>query len=405
MSRRTYSLETKHQRMLFLSALVFAVTATTIIDVTTPLLLTDIAKTFQIQVGTAGNIRSSSAIAGVIFGLITALVSVKLNPKSLLLTGLFCECIAALGSYLAPSIGFMYVAFFFDGVGSVIVAAMAYSLIAEYYPSEQRSKAIGLVVAAGSFTYVFASPIIGWLGDVGGWREATLWFVLPATAASLPYAFLFLPWGTKESGIKPKKHVFEGCRKTFSNRSATFCLIGVLLFYVTSAVSVYVVSYWKIQFLIGNEYGAITIIVNSIIGALASLAAGLMVIRTGRKRLGLTAAIAVSVLVAATFLMTSFYLSWEVSMVRMVFWGLATAAFISLSVEQVAKFPKSMMSLFGAFSGIGSLLGATFGGMVINLFGFQAFGLFLCGMGITSAIVIFPMVKDPNNSVLGINEC
>jgi predicted MFS family arabinose efflux permease len=78
------------QKKLFLSALAFAVFAAAVIDVMSPLLLTDIAKTFAVPVGTAATISSISSFVGVAVGLLMAFLSIRFNHKSLLLIGVFC---------------------------------------------------------------------------------------------------------------------------------------------------------------------------------------------------------------------------------------------------------------------------------------------------------------------------
>jgi MFS transporter, DHA1 family, inner membrane transport protein len=399
MSDRKLYFEKKFRKKLFIPALAFAVFATTIIDVAAPLLLTDIAKTFQVQVGSAGIIRSSSAIAGVIFGLLMAVFSVRFKHKSLLLLGLACECLAGIGSFLAPTFAFMNIAHFFDGVGSVIVAAMAYSLIGECLPPEKRGSAIGWIVAAGSFGFIIGAPIIGLISNFAQWRSVMLWFVFPVSAASLVFTYFVISSKTSESTPTVRPPLLEGCKQTLSNISVLACLVGTLLFSAAGAMAVFLVSFWKYQFAINTSLGALTILINSTVGALGGIVAGRLLNRTGRKLVGVTAGLAESLLIIFMVLMPTFSLSWGLSAVRIWCFSFAITAFTSLSLEQVPKFRSTMMSLSGAFTGLGTLLGITIGGLTLDTFNYQTMGLVLGISGIASITIIAFLANDPKNAL------
>jgi predicted MFS family arabinose efflux permease len=389
----------KIQNKLFLPALAFAVFATTIIDVAAPLLLTDIAKTFQVQIGIAGSIRSGSSIAGVIFGLLVAVFSVRFKHKSLLLLGLVFESMAGLGSFLAPTLQFLYLSHFFEGIGSVMVAAMTYSLVGEFYPLEKRGKAIGWIVAAGSFGFIIGAPIIGIIANIANWRAVMLWFVLPVSLASLVFSYVIIKPKKTEKENRVSAPILAGCKQALSNKSVLGCLIGAMFFASAAAMSVFLVSFWKYQFSINTSMGSITILVNSIVAALGGIIAGRLLNRVGRKLMGVVAGLAESLLIIFTVLMPNFALSWGLSAGRIWCYGLATTAFASLTLEQIPKFRGTTMSLSGAFSGLGTLLGITIGGLALDLYNYQAMGIVLGMSGIVSIIVIAFLVRNPENTL------
>jgi predicted MFS family arabinose efflux permease len=134
------------------------------------LLLLDIARSFEVQVGTAGLTASVGAISGVVFGLLMAVLSVRFNHKIFLLIGLVCTCLAALGFFLAPTFLLLLVPNIGVGAGIAMVTAMAYSIIGDVYPLEKRGRAIGVIVSATTLAYVIGAPTIDIIADWGGWR-------------------------------------------------------------------------------------------------------------------------------------------------------------------------------------------------------------------------------------------
>jgi predicted MFS family arabinose efflux permease len=386
-------------KKLFLPALAFSVFATTIIDVAAPLLLTDIANTFQVQVGAAGSIRSSSSIAGVIFGLLVAIISVRFKNKSLLLLGLACECAAGIGSFLAPNLGIMNIAHFLEGVGSVTVAAMVYALVGKFYPVDKRGEAIGWIVAAGSFGFIIGAPIIGFIVNMATWRAVMLGFVLPVSLASLVFSYFVIETNETETVLREKAPILAGCRQALTNKSVLGCLIGAMFFSSAAAMSVFLVSFWKYQFSINTSIGSLTILVNSIIAAVGSIVAGRLVNRVGRKFMGVVAGTIESLLIISTVLMPNFPLSWGLSAGRIWCYGIATTAFTSLSLDQIPKFRGTTMSLIGAFTGLGTLLGVTIGGLALDIYNYQTMGIILGTAGIASIMVISILVRNPENTI------
>jgi predicted MFS family arabinose efflux permease len=385
----------KIERELLLPAIVLAVFGTTVLDVSAPLLLTDIAKTFQIQIGIAGSIRSSSSIAGVIFGLLIAVLSIHFKHKSLLLFGLTCECIASVTAFIAPTFDILRLAHFLDGVGSVIVLAMAYSLVGDFYPPEKRGKPIGGIVAAGSLGFIVGAPLMGLISNFGDWRSVMLWLALPISVASLIFSQIAIESKQPESEASKKAPILPGLKQIFSNVSILACLIGIMFFASAAAMSVFLVSFWKNQFLITTSMGSLTILVNSSVGVIGSLVAGRLLNRTGRKILLVTAGFVESSLIILMMVMPTFAWSWGLSAGRILCYSFASTAFAGLNLEQTSNFRGTMMSLSGAFTSLGSLLGITIGGLVLNAYNYQAMGLVLGSSGIISIIVVAALAKDP----------
>ena len=394
------ALTSTFRERLFLFALALAVFSAAVIDVMLPLLLTDIAKTFNVPVGTASSISAVSALAGIAVGLILAFISLHFKHKSLLLVGVLSITLAALGSYLAPSFLMMQIFHSLNGVGSVMVGAMAYTLIGDNISIEKRGKAVGWMVAAGFLAFTIGAPITGTIATIGGgWRPTMLWFVLPISLVSLTVALIVLPTKLTENSPKEKTSVVASFKQALSNKSAFACLIGTMFAFSTGAITTFVISYWRSEFGLTTSMGSIITAVNATVAAIGGLMAGRLINRTGRKLIIIPAIFCESILIILTVFMPALSLSWGVSVIRVFCYGMLTAGYASLTLEQNPKYRASTMSLRGTFIGIGGFIGIALGGTTLNLYNYQAVGFALAALGIMSMIIVTLFVKDPQTTL------
>ncbi len=218
------SKKTGYSRLL-LPVLALSALSTWLITVTFQLLMVDIANSFQVQVGTASMTASVGSISGVVFGLLMAVLSVRYNHKLFLLIGLVCTSIATLGYYFAPNFNVLLAANIGVGAGIAMVTAMAYSIIGDVYPLEKRGKAVGVIVAAITLSYLIGGPATALIATFGDWRTATILLSLPFSLVSLILAVLVVPNSHRTSHSLQKEPFFLGCKQAFSNISTIAALI------------------------------------------------------------------------------------------------------------------------------------------------------------------------------------
>ncbi len=336
-------------------------------------------------------------MAGVAIGLIMALLSIRKRQKPMLLIGILCISIAAFGSSIAPSLVSMQILYALNGVGSVIISAMSLAIIGEIYPSERRGKAVGWIVAAGLIAFAVGAPMTGLLTTYGNWRSVMLWFNLPVSIASLIIAFLIVPGKSNENLIQKKESFLTGCRQTFSNKSAIACLIGSMFAFAATGISTFIISFWRQDFGLTSSTASVMIIVDATSGAIGGVVAGRMINRLGSKTIGVGACLAMSALITISFLMPSLTTSWAITILRLFCYGMVTAAFASLTLDQIPMLRATVMSLRGAFIGIGSFLGITIGGLALNASNYQTIGIIFGAFGFFSSVIILLLAKDPIN--------
>ncbi len=382
-----------HSRLL-LPVLALSVLSTWLITVTFQLLLIEVSQTFNVQVGTASMMASVGAISGAAFGILMAILSVRFNHKYLLLIGLGCTCLAALGFYAAPTFLLILLPNIGVGAGIAIVTSMAYSIVGDHYPLEKRGRAIGVLVAAITLAYVVGAPSIGLVADLTGWRAVMLLIALPFAFVSLILTLFVVP----NKALNPlceKEPFSTGCKRAFSNRSAVAALTVTMLMLCESAIGYYSVSFFREQFSLSVIDGSFFVLVGNIVGTVGGAVSGLMVNRVGRKRLGTVTLVMAGLLTLSFMFLPTLEVSWVLGIVRFWFSTMAFTAGGALIIEQLPKFRSTMMSLNAAFMNLGMLLASVAAGLILNFGSYQAVGITLGTLGILGAAVWIRLVKEP----------
>jgi predicted MFS family arabinose efflux permease len=390
-------------KIIFVMALLVAVFAAAVIDVILPINIVDIAATFGVLPGTVGQLNSIIAITSVVTALLLAAFGARFKYKTLVMIGVSFIAVCAIGLFLAPSFPMVQLIVLLNGAGSVLIVVTSQTFIGNSYPLEKKAKAIGWIAATGTLANAVGAPLVGFMTGIGSWRSSLIWFMLPTAVVSLIFVFLAFPYNPPEPQMNIKKEPFmKGFKQVLTNKSAVACLtsaflgsafvFGGVVFEVTFLRQVFLVSP-SLAALVGTLVGTAFITVGALVG-------GQVVNRVGRKRLAVAASF-----LAGLFMLLSFFmqdlgiflaLRWTASFLV----GILLAAASNLTLEQVPMLRGTTTSLASAFSGIGTALGVTLAGAVLNLYidatmGFQALGLTIGVLASADALVLLFVAKEP----------
>ena len=385
---------------LFLPSLIISSFAMMPPGILIGLLLIDIALTFEVSVGVAGQVNTLSSIVAVIFALFMGVLSVRFKHKSLLIVGLLFISISSLGCSLASNFSFMLASYSLTGLATAMVTPMALTLIGEHLPLEKRANAVGWVVAGASLSYSIGAPVIGLIADSGGWRFAFLGFVMPIALVSLLLAFIALPFASPKYQTRLSKAAYlEGFKGILSNRSATACLAGNVLRMVSFvAILLYGTSFFRERFLISMGSASIVLLGSALFYTLGSLVSGRLVNVFGRKLVLVLTALPAGLFTIFFTYLPNFWLSLVLNYLGCCFFGIASSASYSLTLEQVPKFRGTMMSINSAAQSLGSTLGAAIGGLALDLYGYDVLGTILGASGVVAAIIFYFLAIDPTRT-------
>jgi predicted MFS family arabinose efflux permease len=384
---------------LFLPVLLLAVFATYISATVFQLVLLDIATSLNTTPGTVSQIPAIARLVGVGVGLVTSFLSIKIKHKSLLLLGLALSATGALGNSFATDVFSMAFTDSFRGAGFVIIGAMALALIGELIPKEKNGWAVGWIQASTFLAYLIGFPVTSLLTNISGWRSVMSFFIFPVAISAIILVFLVIPASKPKSDTIIGKSYRKAYKDVLSNRCALSSLFAYALNFASAAFLTYYVSFYRIQFSMPLYIGSIIGIIGATTGTVGSIVAGRFLEKTGRKRLGVVSALINGAMVMSFLNMPTLLLSSILRFVAAFFGSTALVAFIGLAIEQCPDYRGTLMSLNTTIGGLGTVLGLTVGGFVLNLFNnYQILMLVFGGFGIGSAVVFLLLGREQTKS-------
>lgn len=364
------------------------------------LLLLDIGRTFNLSVGITGQITTVAWLATAISSLFIGVASVRFTAKSLLLTGLVFFSISAVGCFLAGNFTMLLIFYTLSGIGLAMVSPMSYALVADYFPLQQRVRAIGWVLTGSSLAAVIGAPVIGVIVGMQGWRIAFLGFDLPIALLSLVLVAKKVPPPARTPQTPMHKvEYLEGFKEIFSNKSAMACLGGMALAPAAlQAISLYSVSFVRERFLVSIEFGSLLVVGTAFCSVLGNQTSGRVVNQLGARPVTVLAGFLAGIFIISYTNLNHLWVVVAFACLGSMFSGMMFTAALSLALEQVPKFYGSMMSLTTAAAYLGMAVGAGVGGVMLLWFDYEKVGLVLGAMSIISALLFYIVAHDPTST-------
>jgi predicted MFS family arabinose efflux permease len=395
--RRVWFLKNEPEKnRLLLPALFVAIYANWTPLVISGLLLIEIAESFNAPVGVTGQISTLSSTLAIIGSILAGLISSKYGPRKILLAGLTLHLISALGCGIAPTLSILFITFATSGLALSIVGPMIETLVGENIPLKQRPNAMGLIISAATLTFIFGSPIVGFLENLNGWRLGFLAYYLPIVIVAIIVAYRVIPESdTASSDVG----LFSGIRGVLFNGSARSCLLGMALTAATYySLFYYSISFFRVRFEIPLTWASILVSGINLISVGGAMSAGRLLNRFGRKTSSVFGCLLAGLSSIVYVFAPSFLVSLSVVLLGAFIAGFRINAITSLSLEQVPEFRGSMMSLNSAFMNLGSVLGAGIGGYALLRGNWTLMGVSIGVLGILAALTIQLGARDPTRN-------
>ena len=382
-----------HKNRFLLPALFVAIYANWTPLVISGLLLIEIAESFNAPVGVTGQMTTLSSILAVIGAIFAGIISSKYSARKILLAGLIVHLLSAIGCGLSPNLSILFITFAASGLALAIVGPMISTLVGEHIPTEDRPHAMGLIVSAATLTFIFGSPVVGYLEKLNGWRLGFLAYYLPIVVIALIVVFKVIP---RSHVSNANTGLFTGMKHALLDGSARACLFGMALTAATYySLFFYSISFFRTQFDVPLAWASLLVSGINLISVGGSMSGGRLINRFGRKPASVFSILLAGLSSIGYVFAPSFIVSLIIVLFGSFIAGLRINAISSLSLEQVSEFRGSMMSLNSAFMNLGSVIGAGIGGYALLGGDWSLMGVSIGVMGIFAAVIIQLGAIDP----------
>lgn len=177
---------------LALAALSLGFFMTLLDQSTVAVALPTIARDFDVSYATAAWASSAYLLAVVVPLPVTGRMGDSFGHRRMFLIGIALFTAAATASALAPTIVFLVLARFVQGLGAALLMPQTMAVINQVFPRERRGTAFGAWGVVGALAGLVGPVAGGVLIDVGGWR-AIFWLHLPLGIVALLLASRWVP--------------------------------------------------------------------------------------------------------------------------------------------------------------------------------------------------------------------
>ena len=380
-------------KRFILIALMFSTFSTYPSSIVSSISLLELGEAFNQPIGVIAQIRSIAFVVALFSALIIGALSVRVNPKTILLMGLLLLSISALGSGASINLLMLFSFFSLSGMGTAMVEPMINTIIGEHFNPRERARTLGLTAAAGGLSFILGGYIVNMYVSLGGWRLAFLGYAMLLPLIALLFSAKIIPGSG--SGALTRSEMSDAFKAIFSNRSALGCLIGNLF----SSASVqglyfYSFSFLRDNFVLSSFSAASVYSISSVFFFVGSYFSGRLVNSFGRKNALIFSLLFISL---STILYTNILyplVSILFILLGYFFCALQYSSSNGLSLEQTPRFRGTMMSLNSSAMYVGYTLGTGLGGYVLLQLNWNFFGVFLGLAALIAAMIIFLLTVD-----------
>jgi predicted MFS family arabinose efflux permease len=155
-------------------------------------ILPEIARSFDVSIGAAGQLITAYALSYALLGPTIAALAAGVARKRLLLGGIGLFVLANLGTIVAPNIGLALATRALAGLGAAMFSPTASGTGAMLVPPERRGYALSIIVAGLTTATALGSPIGAVIGGLANWHW-TMVFVAALGVAAFAGIWAFMP--------------------------------------------------------------------------------------------------------------------------------------------------------------------------------------------------------------------
>lgn len=359
---------TQQQRDHFPLFTVIVLAFTGFLSLTTELLpaglLTQIGPDLNVTVGIAGLMTSAYAVGNVVTVIPLTRLAIRLPRRTALVLIVLLFVISNLVVVLAPNITLAVIGRFVGGAAHGLIWALLPAVVQRLGGTRYVGRAMTIVFTANSLALALGAPLSSLLGNSLGWRMA----FLVAAAVALVIAIIL-------AAVVPHMHS-ENTEHVPLHRAAMLpgalrvCIAWALVMLGHFAMLTYIAPYLE-RLGVGGGIVSASLFVLGAAGIVGVWVGGLV----GQRSL-ITGLVASPLLIVLAFIaLLVAPSSVPVIFVILVIWGMGFSGTVLLYQQAVLatgrRAPETVTSISVVLSQLGIALGATAGGIGVEVFGVQ----------------------------------
>ncbi|WP_233833757.1 MFS transporter [Paraburkholderia sp. ZP32-5] len=327
--------------------------------------LPEIARSFDVSIGAAGQMTTVYSVAYAILSPVLATLAASVPRKRLLLIALTLFVIANLGTAFAPSFGFALATRALAGLGAAMFSPTAMGAAPMIVPPERRGIALAVVLTGLTVATATGAPIGTIIGGLGNWHWTMIYVAALAAMSGLGVATL-LSEIPKLPPISMAKRLAP-----LADARVGLTLISTLLFF-TGVFTVY--TYFAVVFdrAIGGNPAILSaaLVAWGLSGVVSNIIVGRLIDRVGTRRV----LIALLAIVFVDFLMVRWAgASPWTALPIIILWGGCGWAILVPQQHRIIHIAPTVAPILLGLNNSATFLGATAAG-VIGAAGIQLVG-------------------------------
>jgi DHA1 family inner membrane transport protein len=357
------------------------------------LLMPEISAALAASVPQLGQLNTAFSIVAIAGSIAMGAITVRYPPKRLLVAGISALLIGIIGASLSTGLTQMVLFFVLYGVGTSLTLPIV-SILLVLYPPQQRTTALGRIYSGRSLTSILATPVIGVLASLYGWRTGYIGFGAPLILLAVILVSAKIPEQPTSQG---NVDLMSGFRKIAANRSALACIAGAALSLAFfNSLMVFNGSYIRNNLGLSLETASLAMSVTFI-----AIAVGQVISGTLADRLGIKTTTWLSTLIGGLSLLLYFSVKLPVTVAILAsaigtgMAGTTMTTMATLALEQVPDSRGTMMSLNSAAMNVGAMLSTVIGGLAIDSLGFSGYGAIMFTISLAATITFYAWTLEP----------
>jgi predicted MFS family arabinose efflux permease len=280
------------------------------------------------------------------------------------------------------------------GIGTSVIFPNVNATVADSFPYRERGRTMSTVIGLNTMASIAGLPLAGIVAEATSWRVSVAGVGLLCVVAGLALA-RWLRSDRPDRAVDPIRALFGAVLRKSSAVAAIVSSLFGALFWFTWVT--YLVVFFQRTYALSQGVASIVSLTMGLGVLVGSQLGGRLGDRIGHRRI-----VAGSIFVSGLLLLALTNLPLPLAAaaaLNLVLSAVIGARFTTNTVllgEQVPRARGTMLAVSASVVSLGIAFGASIGGLLIDVYGFWALGVFCAILGVLStAIVVLFVTEEP----------